>query len=71
MSGLNAWDRPGYDTHGLPTAHAVQAKLGIEHKDDIEKFGVAKFVSECKKLCQNNLEAMKPYVYMGACVGWS
>ncbi|MBW2982287.1 isoleucine--tRNA ligase [Candidatus Woesearchaeota archaeon] len=59
MSGFNVWDRPGYDTHGLPTAHAVQAKLKLEHKDDIEKYGVAKFVTACKKLCQDNLEKMK------------
>jgi len=59
MNGLNAWDRPGYDTHGLPTAHAVQKKLGIKHKDEIPKLGVDKFVKECKKLCETNLEAMK------------
>ncbi len=38
MMGFNVWDRPGYDTHGLPTAHAVQAKLKLEHKEDIEKY---------------------------------
>jgi len=59
MNGIDAWDRPGYDTHGLPTAHAVQNKFNIEHKEDIIKFGVDKFVSECKQLCQDNLELMK------------
>ncbi len=59
MQGFNAWDRAGYDTHGLPTAHAVQDKLGIKTKEDIAKYGVAKFVKECRNLCQNNLEAMK------------
>jgi len=59
MNGFDVWDRPGYDTHGLPTAHAVQAKLKLEHKEDIEKYGVAKFVKECRKLCQTNLEKMK------------
>jgi len=59
MSGFDVWDRPGYDTHGLPTAHAIEKKFGIKNKDEIPKFGVAKFVSECRKLCQQNLEAMK------------
>ncbi|MEE9525862.1 MAG: isoleucine--tRNA ligase [Candidatus Woesearchaeota archaeon] len=59
MNGFNAWDRPGYDTHGLPTAHAVQGKLKLDSKEDIVKYGVAKFIAECRKLCEKNLEAMK------------
>ncbi len=59
MSGINVWDRPGYDTHGLPTAHAVQDKLKLKSKEDIEKYGLAKFVTECKNLCAENLELMK------------
>jgi len=59
MAGFNVWDRPGYDTHGLPTEHAVQKKLKIKAKEDILKIGIAKFVSECRKLCSENLEAMK------------
>lgn len=58
MQGLDVWDRAGYDMHGLPTEHATQKKLGIEGKEGIEKFGVAKFIEECKTLCVDNLELM-------------
>ena len=33
--------------HGLPTAHKVMAKHGLKTKEDIEKFGLAKFIKEC------------------------
>jgi len=58
MQGFDVWDRAGYDMHGLPTAHKVEEKLGIKHKDEIPKFGVDKFVEECKKLSSENLEIM-------------
>ena len=58
MKGLNVWDRAGYDMHGLPIAHKVQEKFKIKHKDEIAKFGVAKFVTECKKLALANLDLM-------------
>ena len=58
MNGLDVWDRAGYDMHGLPTAHKVMAKLGMKSKDDIPKYGIDKFVEECKKLCIGNMEMM-------------
>ncbi|MEA2037171.1 MAG: isoleucine--tRNA ligase [Nanoarchaeota archaeon] len=58
MNGLDVWDRAGYDMHGLPTAHKVMEKLKLENKDDIPKYGVAKFIEECKKLCTGNMEMM-------------
>ena len=56
--GFNVWDRAGFDTHGLPTAHKVQEKFNIKHKEEIPKFGVDKFVSECRKLSMENKEIM-------------
>ena len=56
--GLKVWDRAGYDMHGLPTAHAVEKKLKLNGKEDIIKFGVDKFVAECKKLCIDNMKIM-------------
>ncbi|MAG27360.1 isoleucine--tRNA ligase [Candidatus Pacearchaeota archaeon] len=47
MNGFNVWDRGGYDMHGLPTENAVQKKLGLKTKEDIEKSGIDKFVKEC------------------------
>jgi len=48
MRGFDVWDRGGYDMHGLPTAHKVQAKHNLKDKEDIKKFGVDRFVKECK-----------------------
>ena len=58
MQGLDVWDRAGYDTHGLPTAHKIQQKYKLKDKKDIEKFGVLKFVKTCKKFCQDNIKIM-------------
>ena len=58
MQGLDAWDRAGYDMHGLPTAHKIQEKFKLKDKKDIEKFGVAKFIDECKKFSIDNMNAM-------------
>ena len=49
MAGFDVWDRGGYDMHGLPTAHNIQKKHNLKDKEDIEKFGVGKFVKECKQ----------------------
>ncbi len=66
MCGFDVWDRAGYDMHGLPTAHAVEKKFNIKHKDEIPKFGVAKFIEECKKLSLENLELMnKDFIRLG------
>ncbi len=56
--GFNVWDRAGFDTHGLPTARKVQEKFNIKHKEEIPKFGIARFISECKKLSIGNKESM-------------
>ena len=54
MQGFNVWDRAGYDMHGLPTENAVQKKLGIRDKLEIEKYGVEKFIKECIKFSSDN-----------------
>ncbi len=58
MQGFNVWDRAGYDMHGLPTEKAVQKQLGLKYKEDIEKFGVAKFIKECKKFSSKKANLM-------------
>lgn len=58
MQGFNVWDRAGYDTHGLPTENAVQKKLGFKYKEDIEKYGLSKFIKECKKFSTDNAKLM-------------
>ena len=67
MKGFDVFDRAGYDMHGLPTAHAVEKKLKLNGKEDIIKFGVDKFVAECKKLCIDNMKIMtKDFIRMGS-----
>jgi len=58
MSGFDVWSRPGFDMHGLPTEHKVEEKFGIKHKDEIVKFGIARFVNECEKLSIENMNQM-------------
>ncbi|MBD3313654.1 isoleucine--tRNA ligase [Candidatus Woesearchaeota archaeon] len=58
MAGFDAWDRAGYDMHGLPTEHATEKKLSIKNKDEIHSMGVAKFIEECRNLSVENMESM-------------
>ena len=58
MKGFNVWDRAGYDTHGLPTENRVRKKLNLRYKEDIQKFGVDKFVKECRKVAEDGAKNM-------------
>ena len=58
FSGYNVFDRPGYDTHGLPIENKVEKKLGFRKKEDIEKYGVKKFIKECKKFATEFIGVM-------------
>lgn len=49
MNGHYILRKAGWDTHGLPVEIEVEKKLGLEDKQAIEKYGVAKFNDECKK----------------------
>ena len=55
MNHFEVWDRAGYDMHGLPTENAVQKKLGLKTKEEIERYGVDKFVKECMKFSVRNI----------------
>jgi len=39
----------GWDTHGLPVELQVEKELGIKSKQEIEKYGIAKFNQHCKQ----------------------
>ncbi len=58
MSGLNVWDQPGFDTHGLPIENKVEEMLNFKSKSDIEKFGIGKFTEECRKFSTKFIEVM-------------
>ena len=46
MQGYDVFDRPGYDTHGVPIELKIEKEIGSKSKQDIEKFGIGKFVSK-------------------------
>lgn len=48
MKGYKVIRKAGWDTHGLPVELEIEKKLGISGKEQIEEYGVEKFVKECK-----------------------
>ena len=48
MKGYKVIRKAGWDTHGLPVELEIEKKLGISGKEQIEDYGVEKFVTECK-----------------------
>lgn len=48
MKGYKVIRKAGWDTHGLPVELEIEKKLGISGKEQIEDYGVEKFVGECK-----------------------
>ena len=49
MQGYRVIRKAGWDTHGLPVELEIEKKLGISGKEQIEEYGVEKFVKECKE----------------------
>ncbi|MGV2622709.1 UNVERIFIED_CONTAM: isoleucine--tRNA ligase [Halobacillus marinus] len=49
MQGYQVLRKGGWDTHGLPVELEVEKQLGISGKQQIEEYGVEKFIEECKK----------------------
>ena len=49
MKGYYVPRKAGWDTHGLPVELEIEKKLGISGKQQIEEYGVEKFVKECKE----------------------
>ncbi len=48
MCGYYVPRKAGWDTHGLPVELEVEKELGINSKQEIEKFGIEKFNNFCK-----------------------
>ncbi|HAJ73253.1 MAG TPA: isoleucine--tRNA ligase [Lachnospiraceae bacterium] len=49
MKGYQVPRKAGWDTHGLPVELEVEKKLGLDGKDQIEKYGIEPFIKECKE----------------------
>ncbi len=72
MAGFDTWDQPGYDTHGVPIENKVEVKLGFKSKGDIEKFGVGKFIQECKSFATEFIDVMgNQFKDLGVWMDWT
>ncbi|WP_342532467.1 isoleucine--tRNA ligase [Lysinibacillus sp. FSL K6-0057] len=49
MQGYLVERKAGWDTHGLPVELGVEKTLGISGKQEIENYGVERFIQACKK----------------------
>lgn len=49
MKGYYVRRKAGWDTHGLPVELEVEKQLGIDGKQEIEKYGIEPFIKKCKE----------------------
>lgn len=49
MKGYHVLRKAGWDTHGLPVELEVEKVLGIDGKQEIEKYGIEPFIKKCKE----------------------
>jgi len=49
MKGFKVERKGGWDTHGLPVEIEAEKQIGINNKEDIEKYGIDKFNKKCKE----------------------
>jgi isoleucyl-tRNA synthetase len=71
MQGKDVFDRPGYDTHGVPIEFQIEKEIGSKSKQDIEKYGVKKFVKKCKEYATKHLEIMNSqFANLGVWMDW-
>ncbi len=49
MKGKDVPRKAGWDTHGLPVELEVEKLLGLDGKEQIEKYGIDPFITKCKE----------------------
>ena len=49
MKGCMVPRKAGWDTHGLPVELEVEKLLGLDGKEQIEKYGLEPFITKCKE----------------------
>ncbi|MDY3845662.1 MAG: isoleucine--tRNA ligase [Eubacteriales bacterium] len=49
MKGYDVDRKAGWDTHGLPVELEVEKQLGLDGKEQIEKYGLDPFIKKCKE----------------------
>ncbi|MFP3309660.1 MAG: isoleucine--tRNA ligase [Acidilobus sp.] len=72
MLGYDVWDKPGYDTHGLPIEILVERKFDVKNKKDIEtSIGIERFVNSCLELVKENIKSMtENFKQLGVFMDW-
>ncbi|GAB1644055.1 isoleucine--tRNA ligase [Krasilnikovia sp. MM14-A1259] len=55
LRGRKVRRKGGWDCQGLPVEIAVERRLGLKNKRDIERYGVGAFVSQCRELVDQNI----------------
>jgi len=71
MRGFDAWDQPGYDTHGTPIETKVEKELGFRSKKDIEAYGVGRFVAKCREFATRHIGVMsQQFANLGVWMDW-
>jgi isoleucyl-tRNA synthetase len=69
--GFSVWDQPGFDMHGLPIENGVERLHKLKNKEDINKFGVKRFIDECKKFSTKYLnEMIEVFKRLGEWADW-
>ena len=58
MQGRNVIERAGYDMHGLPIEVKVEHQLGFTSKKDIEDYGIAAFIEQCRTFAVTHMDIM-------------
>ncbi len=72
MQGFDVFDRPGFDTHGLPIENQIEKQLGFKSKQDIETFGVKNFVEKCRQYATQYIGAMSlEFEDLGVWMDWN
>ncbi|MFX0005716.1 MAG: isoleucine--tRNA ligase [Promethearchaeota archaeon] len=70
MKGFKVTDTPGYDTHGLPIEVQMEKELGIKNKQEIQKYGMDRFIVNCKEFALKNLAIMNDQFKRLGCYFW-
>lgn len=70
MRGFKVTDTPGYDTHGLPIEVQMEKELGIKNKQEIQEYGIDKFIKNCKEFALKNLAIMNDQFKRLGCYFW-
>lgn len=66
LKGRKVRAQAGFDTHGLPIEVKVEQELKIKNKNEIEKYGMEKFIEKCKKFATKYIGVMsKQFLSLG------